>query len=122
MADPDPQNFIRSSFRSVWAIELMLHLKQHSERAWSTVELVDTLRSSELVVESGLSSLLAAGLVLQEADGRSRYAPASPEIEILATATELLYAKKPDAVRRMIVVSGNHGVHAFADAFLLRKD
>ena len=121
-ADQDVTRFIGSSFRSVWAIELLLHLKRNQERDWSTADLVHVMRASELVVSSGLASRLAAGLVVQDVSGASRYAPASPEIERLADATQVLYAKKPDAVRRMIVASASDGVAAFADAFRLRRE
>lgn len=120
--DRDVSGFIGSSFRSVWAIELLLYLKRNPGRDWSTAELVHALRASELVVSGGLASLLAAGLVVQDPSGASRYAPASVEIERLADATETLYAKKPDAVRRMIASSAGDGIAAFADAFRLRRD
>jgi hypothetical protein len=121
-ADQDVVSFIRSSFRSVWTIELLLHLKRSPERDWARAELVHALRASELVVLNGINSLLAAGLVIQNEDGTTRYAPAAPDIEEMADATEALYAMKPDAVRRMIVASAADGVTAFADAFRLRRD
>ena len=121
-ADQDIASFIGSSFRSVWAIELLLHLKRHPERNWSKTDLLEALRASELVVSNGLDSLMAAGLIVREEDGSARYSPAAPDLERLADATEALYAKKPDAVRRMIVASAADGVTAFADAFRLRKD
>ena len=114
-------SFIRSSFRSVWAIELMLHLKR-SPRDWSNADLVEVLRASDLVVRNGTEALVAAGLAVAQEDGRVRYAPASPDIERLADATEELYAKKPDAVRRLIVAAASDGLTAFADAFRLRRD
>jgi hypothetical protein len=115
-------SFIRSSFRSVWAIELMLHIKRNPGRGWSRAELVEALRASDLVVASGLQALLAAGLTAAEENGEARFAPASPDIERLADATEQLYAKKPDAVRRLIVTAASDGITAFADAFRLRRD
>jgi len=114
--------FIRSSFRSVWALELLLHLRREAGRAWTRAELVERLRASDLVVAGGLDSLLAAGLVLQNSDGTARYAPASPDLERLVDGAETLYAKKPDAVRRMIVAAASDGAAAFADAFRLRRD
>ncbi len=121
-ADQEIVSFIQSSFRSVWTIELLLHLKRSSDRDWSKADLVHALRASELVVSNGLNSLLAAGLVIQNEDGSTRYAPAAPDLEKMADATEALYAMKPDAVRRMIVASAADGVTAFADAFRLRRD
>ena len=121
-ADQEVASFIRSSFRSVWAIELMLHLKRTSDRAWQRAELVEALRASDLVVANALHALVAAGLCLTLEDGAARYAPASPDIDRLADATEELYARKPDAVRRLIVAAAGDGLAAFADAFRLRRD
>lgn len=99
----------------------MLQLKRHP-CAWSTADLVEALRASDLVVTGGLHALMAAGLAIEEEQGAARYAPASPDIQCLADATELLYAKKPDAVRRLIIAAASDGLTAFADAFRLRKD
>jgi len=120
--DQDLAAFIRSSFRSVWALELLLHLKRGSDRAWHRLELVETLRASDLVVAGALDTLMAGGLVVQNADGSTRYAPASPDLARLADEAELLYAKRPDAVRRMIVAAASDGAAAFADAFRIRRD
>lgn len=121
-ADQEVASFIRSSFRSVWSIELLLHLKNNRGHDWSRPDLVEVLRASDLVVANGLESLVAAGLAVLNEDGSARYAPASPEIERLADVTEVMYAKKPDKVRRIIVASASDGITAFADAFRLRRD
>ena len=118
----DIATFIRSTFRSVWALELLFFLRQNRERSLSQTEMVAGLRGSELVVTQGVESLAAAGLVLAGADGSARYNPASGELDDMAERTEALYAKSPDAVRRMIVAAANPGITAFADAFRLRKD
>jgi hypothetical protein len=122
MADQDVARFIGGSFRSVWSIEVMLHLKRHADRSWLTIDLVEALRASDLVIGNSLAALLAAGIVVQDADGAARFAPASADIARLADATEALYAKKPDAVRRMIISVGTDGATAFADAFRIRRD
>ena len=122
---PAPESvtsFIRGSFRSMWALELLLHLKRMHERAWSAAELVDALRGSALIVDQSLDGLMRAGLVSVDGEGCARFQPATAEIERLADETEQLYARRPDAVRR-IIVSGNHdGLAIFADAFRLWKD
>jgi hypothetical protein len=119
-SDDDLLRFIRSSFRSVWTLELLLLLKREP-RDWSNEELVATLRASELVVSQALDSLLAAGLVSMEGE-RARYLPASPSIASDIDQVEKLYAARPDAVRRAIVSAAASGATAFADAFRLRKD
>lgn len=118
---PDLLSFIRDTYRSVWSMELMLLLKSEPRRAWRRDELVDRLRASEAVVVQGVESLVIGGLVVVEDNGDYRFAPASDDLERLSDAAEDLYAKKPDAVRRLIV-SANDQLSAFADAFRLRRD
>lgn len=121
-AHQDVSNFIQSSFRSVWDIELLRVLRASGGVSRTPADLVNELRASELVVTKGLEGLLASGLVVTDADGAARYAPASEELDQLSEATEQLYRRSPDAVRRMIVTAANPGISAFADAFKLRKD
>jgi hypothetical protein len=121
-APPDLTNFIRGTFRSVWGLELLCHLRRLAPTAVTPQQLVADLRASELVVANGLEALLAAGLVLVETDHSVRYAPANEELDRLAEAADAYYARSPDAVRRMIVASSSAGVSAFADAFRLRRD
>jgi len=123
MAASEPvSSFIRGSFRSVWALELLLHLKRTHERAWSPDELVDVLRGSALIVAQSLEGLMRSGLVSIDAEGCARYLPASPELERLADATQELYSRKPETVRRIIVSGSHSGLANFADAFRLWKD
>jgi hypothetical protein len=114
--------FIRATFRSVWALELLCLLRQNRDRALSHAEMLAGLRGSDLVVTQSIGALEAAGLVLAEAEGSARYAPASDELDGFVVEAEALYGSSPDAVRRMIVEAANPGITAFADAFRLRKD
>lgn len=119
-SDQDLLHFITSSFRSVWALELLLVLKREP-RAWKHAELVTTMRASELVVAKAVESLEAAGLASIDGDG-VRYTPVNEDVASNVARTEKLYAARPDAVRRAIVSSSLGGLTAFADAFRLRKD
>lgn len=112
--------FIGSSFRSVWALELLLLLKG-DDRGWSRDALITALRASELVVNKALEELLAAGLISIERD-KAVYQPASADMRRAIDQVEKLYAARPDAVRRAIVSTASSGATAFADAFRLRKD
>ena len=121
-SDEDVSGFIRSTFRSVWALELLCFLRQDRARSLSHQEMVAGLRGSDLVVSQSVDSLTAAGLVIAEADGSARYNPACEEIDRLVERAAALYARSPDAVRRTIVAAANPAITAFADAFRLRKD
>jgi DNA-binding FadR family transcriptional regulator len=113
--------FIRNTFRSVWSLELLLLLRS-DDRHWPHGELVERLRGSDSIVRQGVDALVAAGLVVAEEGGTVRYVPASKDLERLSDNVELLYARRPDAVRRLIVLSSNDQLTAFADAFRLRRD
>lgn len=121
-ARQEVSSFIRSTFRSVWALELLCFLRKHRDRAWPQRDLVTALRGSELVVSQSVDSLLAAGLVIVEPDQLVRYQPTSDAVDGLASAAESLYATRPDAVRRMIVAPPPSGLSSFADAFKLWRD
>jgi hypothetical protein len=120
--EKDVAGFLRSTFRSIWSMELLFLLLRDPSRCWSSPELVGALRASELVVSQAVESLHAAGLVVHESGDLVRYGPASEELHELVLATRALYVKSPDAVMRLIMRSRSDNLVAFADAFRFRKD
>jgi hypothetical protein len=114
--------FIRSTFRSVWALELVLLMAGDAERSWTRDELVAALRASELIVARSIDELTAGGLIVVDAEDRACFRPASDHLRRLLGAAQALYARSPDKVRRIIVAAGAGGLTAFADAFRIRKD
>jgi hypothetical protein len=120
--DQEIATFIRGSFRSVWTLELLLHLRDHGDRAWGGPELVGALRASDAIVAQGIDSLFAAGLIIVDSERNASYRPVSKEVAALADGAARLYAQRPDAVRRLIVGATEDGLAAFADAFRLRRD
>jgi hypothetical protein len=121
-ARPDLAAFIRGHFPSVWTLELLLFLKNSSSEGWQNDRLVQALRASEAIITKSIKVLLAGGLIVSGDEGRVHYAPASDNLRQLVDATQDLYARKPDAVRRLIVSSAGAGVSDFADSFRLRRD
>lgn len=121
-ASPELAAFIRGHFPSVWALELLLFLKNDSLEAWERDHLVRALRASEAIVTKCLELLLAGGLIISDDAGRVQYAPASDSLRQLVDETQELYARKPDAVRRLIVSAASAGLSAFAASFRLRRD
>ena len=122
MPSPDVAAFLRGHFKSVWALELLLFLKDHADEAWPGDALVTALRTSETIVSISVETLLAGGLIAKEKDGAVRYAPASDDLSRLVDVTQALYAKKPNAVRRVIVGETAQGLSAFANSFKLWSD
>ena len=121
-AKQDVSGFIRATFRSVWSLELLCFLRNRRESAWTHAEMIAALRASDLVITQSLESLLAAGLIMVEDNGAARYHPISETVDALVAATEDLYLKQPNAVRRLIVAPGADGLESFANAFKLWKD
>src|SRR3954453_4823002 len=115
-SEDEVSRFIRSSFRSVWSLELLLLLKREP-RDWARSEIVAALRASDLIAAQSLDALTAAGLVVVDEAGDAAYGPASAAAAALVECAESLYARSPDAVRRLIVGAGANGLAAFADAF-----
>ena len=122
MPRPDEEllSFISSSFRSVWALELILLLKSE-KRSWAREELVAALRASELVVNNALGDLVAAGMACVDEQGAT-FAPANEQVAECVDEVERLYRSRPNAVRRAIIAATSSSATAFADAFKLRKD
>lgn len=110
--------FIVTSFRSVWALEVLLLLKRET-RPRSSEELVASLRASTAVVNQALGSLVAGGLAMSDG-GHAEYCPVTSEVAALVDATERAYATRPDHVRRMIIAGANPSLIAFSDAFRLK--
>ena len=119
-SDDDVLRFIASSFPSVWALELLLALKA-DRRAWTSEQLVATLRASELVVSRALDALIAAGLASFEGEG-AVYLPANREVEECMERVEQLYRGRANAVRRAIISASTSDASAFSNAFRLRRD
>jgi DNA-binding IclR family transcriptional regulator len=118
----ETERFISSTFRSVWALELLLFLRRTPQTAHDHEALIRQLRASDSVVTKSIESLVAAGLIVEHGDGSVSYSPASPDLEAGVMETENLYRVRPDAVRRLIIASSAGGLAAFADAFRLKGD
>jgi hypothetical protein len=118
----DIDSFIGSSFRSVWALELLRYLAENPDVYHTSESLIAALRASEAVVSQSVHNLTAAGLAVVDGEGRVAYIRGSNESSGLVEAAISLYARSPDKVRRLIVAQSAPGPIAFADAFRLRKD
>ena len=114
--------FVRTSIRSVWTLELLLLMWRSSSRRWTPGELVRELRASDSVVSDGLASLQTAGLVSPEGNGTFRYAPASPRLDYCVQQLAQAYRDRPTTATRVIFGNPNERLHTFADAFRLKKD
>ena len=119
MLDHDLTDFLAASVPSVWALELLLFLRGHPDRAWSQDALVQELRSSRTVVQDALGAFEAAGLVRRE-EGGCLYQPASPVLAELCDRLAGVYRERPVTVVNAITRPKTSSLDEFANAFRLK--
>ena len=120
--DDDIEQFICDSFSSIWDLELLSTVIAMPEEGLTAAQLVERMRASELVVEQGVSSLVAAGIASLDRDGRLQFRPVSTDLEACARRASEFYQRFPGRARRLMIARQSPGLNAFADAFRLRKD
>ena len=119
MLPDDIQQFLKSSVRSVWTLDLLLLLRRGG--SWSTDALVRELRASPKVIAESLGELAATGLVAEDDKGAFQYRAASPLNELVGRL-ESAFHERPVAVTQAILAGANAKIQTFADSFKLRKD
>jgi hypothetical protein len=105
VTEEDLLAFIATSIGSVWALELLLLLKHEPSRVWNADALVRELRSSPVVIDEALQRLRTAGLIAQDSPDAYRFHAASPQLNLLASQLEKVYATKPTTVINAIVTA-----------------
>jgi len=114
--------FLRSSIKSVWALELLLVMRRAGSRIWTIDELTQELRSNRTLVADIAAAFVKSELLQEPASGTFRYQPASDELDDLVQQLDRLYAERPLALIKEIVSAPNERIQSFADAFKLKKD
>ena len=117
--DEEILDFIKAVVGSVWALELLLFMRGHPERAWTEHELALELRSNEQLAGDAVRTFEAAGLLARRPEGLA-YAPAAPGLDQLVGKLAAAYRERPVAVVNAIVSCRSHSLKSFADAFRLK--
>ncbi|MBS0536785.1 MAG: hypothetical protein JSR72_22235 [Proteobacteria bacterium] len=118
-SEADILEYAGASFRSVWALELLLLLRR-SGRSWTPADIIKELRSSRVVVIEALNNLTAAGLAVREEGDEYRYVAAGQAEQLIADL-ERLYAVKSTLVMRSIVNSPNSKLQMLSNAFRIKE-
>ncbi len=121
MLDNQILDFIRSSVKSVWALELLLLVRRVTAQAWTSDQLVKELRSSRTIVTESLSAFVQAGVVREEDEG-FRYGPASDELNKMIDRLAAEYAERPTTVINAIIEAQSAKLQDFANAFRIKRD
>ena len=121
MLDNQILDFIRSSVKSVWALELLLLMRRVTAHAWTLDQLVKELRSSRTIVTDSLSAFVQAGVIREEEQG-FRYGPASTELDQMIERLAKEYTERPTTVINAIIEAQNAKLQDFANAFRIKRD
>jgi len=114
--EDDVLALIRSSIRSIWALELLLLLHKDRRREWTESELVRELRGSQPIVRDSLTALQSAGAVAVQA-GSALYQPCTDSIADVVERLVRVYEQRPTAVMKAIAAAPDDRIQTFADAF-----
>lgn len=122
MFSEDLRRFIRSSIRSIWALELLLLLRRRADTAWTVDALTGELRSSDRLVAEILAEFAQRGLVATENSNTYRYKPASDALDTIVGDLEHAYSERRIALIQEIVAAPNEKIQTLADAFRLKRE
>jgi hypothetical protein len=114
--------FVRSSFESVWALELLLLMRGERSRLWRIDELIQELRASDLIVKRILPDFVKKGLVAEAGGESFQYRPAEGRIEKMVDRIANAYAENRVEVIEEILSAPNENIRIFAEAFRIKKD
>jgi hypothetical protein len=117
----DVIEFVNKHITTVWALELLLFMRQGRSRAWTIDELAKELRASTHVVTRVMPGMTSAGLVTG-GEGAYRYSPIRPELDDTVERLEAVYKQLPVTIVRHIALAAHREAQSFADAFKFRKD
>jgi len=115
-------HFVQTYLGSVWALKLMLMLRDNAAHSWSVSALNAELRASIPLVAGLLSRFQRFGLVAECEPGTWAWCPASPELADTAAEVAEAYALSPVRIIELIAAGPADPIILFADAFRLRKD
>jgi len=114
--------FIRNSFKSVWALELLLLMRRDSSREWSVNDLIQELRANDSIVSAILPEFVKKGLIAESPEKMFRYRPERGVLEQLVDRVAEAYAENRVRVTEEILNAPSEDIQIFADAFKIKKD
>lgn len=113
--------FVRTSIRSVWALEVLVLLARERERSWPVEEMVHESRSSLAAVNQALILLESTGLVAKTGERAYQYKPVSPTLDAIGELVQKIYSTKPTTVIASIFETPDDKLRAFARAFKFKE-
>lgn len=114
--------FVRRHIHTVSALEVLLFMQAHAERAWSTTEITRELRGNASATAGHLNYFAAHALVSEVAPGEYRYAVAAAATDEIVAQLAHAYAERPVAIVNLIYAEPHRALRLLADAFRIKKD
>jgi hypothetical protein len=108
---------------SIEKLEVLLLLRNRSERPWTATEVALELRITEASSSARLADLTASGLLVSDrgTPPAYRFSPASSEDVRSVLELAAAYSERRVSVITFIFSKPQERVRGFADAFLLKK-
>ena len=120
---PSVQQFLSKYIRSLEQLEVLLLLRNSSDRPWTSAEVYEVVRSSRSSIEERLESFVQLGFLAKK-DGSPatfHYAP-TDNLAAAVDQTAGAYQKWRVRVIEAIFTPVVDPAQRFADAFKVRKD
>lgn len=124
----DVRALLHEHIESYEQLETLLLLRRERHGEWTGRAVAERLRVREELIETGLASLEASGLVQSDGGTSARFAyrPASPRLETAVGRLEREYAQRPILIIQLMSANAierlrTAALHTFADAFVLKK-
>lgn len=117
----DVKQFLFAHIESVEQLEVLLLLRQHSEKWWTAKSISDELRNNVSSVANRLKGIKHLGLAEEDENGKFHYKPSRPEDAILMDRLAEAYKIKKHRVLE-IIFSPMKRARNFADAFLITNN
>ena len=117
------QQFLSKYIRSLEQLEVLLLVRNSPNRAWTSAEVYEVVRSSRASVEERLESFVQLGFLAKEEGSPAtfRYAP-TDNVAAAVDETAGAYQKWRVRVIEAIFTPAEDPAQRFADAFKVRKD
>lgn len=118
------QRFLMAHIDSIEKLEVLLLLRNRTERQWTASEVALELRITEASSAARLADLASSGLLVSDRESpvAYRYSPARSDDVRDISEMAAAYSERRVTVITFIFSKPQERARGFADAFLLRKN
>jgi len=122
---PELIRFVRNALPDYPSAVLLVLLARETGRSWDEDSILLRMGPSFATAEAVqryVGLFVARGLVLQDPDGRIRYAPATEDLRQTVEALAQAYERHPVTLIRTIYEVSSGAIESFADAFRWKRE